>query len=527
MKKGIRYLRFSSIGQSKGSIEWQDMYTKPWFESNGVELIDTYIDRGFSARTFDRPDMNELTAFIRKYHRTVDYLVVCELDRFSRDAGEAMTLVKKLQLKYSVHIVSVTEGIVFDYHDPGSFFRTGLSLLLAEDDNIRRTNKIHNGIYTAKAKEGRYIGSHAPYGYKKEGDGKDKHLVIDEEQAAVIRYVYDAFVRGVPEYIIKEEAVKRGMPCKGNSAIEKVLVNPIYSGQQWVKSHRGLPGGLFKGLHQPIIDVVQWQQVQQLKNKKPQVKSIVSDDMPLRGVLMCHCGKLLTGAASTGRHGGQFFYYKCHGHKHNISAITAHQQLLEAFGYMSLPQYLVTALQEQGEALLDVRMKAQQKDLQKKRNELEDTETKLHSVEEKWISNQMQWDTYQRWFNDLSQKRTGLQATIDNLSSNVDEVYGLLRENLHYCTDLPYVYTSATTLQKQELIRLVFDSRLYYQSGMYRTPYILPVFSHNNNILNDKQLLVVDKKGENQVIFPLGGAEGNAVEPLTAFLRFVRSLRVA
>lgn len=137
MKKGIRYLRFSSIGQSNGSIEWQDMYTKPWFERNNVELTDTFIDAGYSARTFDRPDMEKRTAFIAKYHKMVDYLVVCEMDRFSRDAGEALTMAKKLQTKYNVQIVSVTEGITFDYRDNGSFFRTGLSLLLAEDDNIR------------------------------------------------------------------------------------------------------------------------------------------------------------------------------------------------------------------------------------------------------------------------------------------------------------------------------------------------------------------------------------------------------
>ncbi len=67
-----------------------------------------------------------------------------------------MNMVKKLQIRYKIQIVSVTEGIVFDYNTPGSFFRTGLQLLLAEDDNINRSVKIRGGNYTARAKEGRY-----------------------------------------------------------------------------------------------------------------------------------------------------------------------------------------------------------------------------------------------------------------------------------------------------------------------------------------------------------------------------------
>lgn len=59
--------------------------------------MDTFIDRGKSARTFDRPDFIKLREFILRYHKKVDYLVVDQLDRFSRDAGEAMSLVKTLQ----------------------------------------------------------------------------------------------------------------------------------------------------------------------------------------------------------------------------------------------------------------------------------------------------------------------------------------------------------------------------------------------------------------------------------------------
>jgi site-specific DNA recombinase len=121
MKRAIRYLRFSQLGQSNGSIERQELYTDQWIKFNNVELVDTFIDRGKSAKTFDRPDFIKLREFITKHYRAVDYLLVDQLDRFSRDAGEAMSMVKTLQHKYNIQIVSVTEGITFDYNTPGSF----------------------------------------------------------------------------------------------------------------------------------------------------------------------------------------------------------------------------------------------------------------------------------------------------------------------------------------------------------------------------------------------------------------------
>lgn len=126
MKKVIRYLRFSKVGQSNGSIEAQQLCTDQWIAFNNAELVDTFIDIGKSARTFDMPDFIRLQKFILKHYQKVDYLLVDQLDRFSRNAGEALNTVKDLQARYSIQVVSATEGITFDYDTPGSFFRAGL-----------------------------------------------------------------------------------------------------------------------------------------------------------------------------------------------------------------------------------------------------------------------------------------------------------------------------------------------------------------------------------------------------------------
>ena len=161
-------------------------------------------------------------------------------------------MVKLLQKKYSIQVVSVTEGIIFDYDTPGSFFRAGLQLLLAEEDNINRSIKVKGGIYTAK--DGRFVFKNAPFGYRKIGERKERKLIIEESEAKIIRHIYDSFLKNTPLYILKEEAINLGFTTKGNMAIERVLKNPVYAGLLKVEAYKNYPEGLFDAIHEPIID---------------------------------------------------------------------------------------------------------------------------------------------------------------------------------------------------------------------------------------------------------------------------------
>lgn len=528
-KKAIRYLRFSHDGQSNSSIEWQDTYTRQYCINQQMEIADTFIDAGYSAKTFDRPDFEKLSQFIALHYRSVDFLVVNQMDRFSRDAGEALTLVKKLQKKYSIQIVSVTEGITFDYNTPGSFFRTGLQLLLAEDDNINRAQKINSGVYTAKATEGRFIGSHAPFGYVKQGTKKDKHLVPVEDEANVIRFIYNSYLRNTSLKIIYKKACEMGLKARGNSVVQKILSNPIYSGQQLVKPWKNMPGGLFPAKFEAIIDMRTWLQVQH-KLKAPAHPAVsMSEELPLRGVLHCHCGRLLTGAPSKGRWGGYYYYYKCNttSQHNNISAKKSHAQLQDVLHYLSIPGYIITAIKENSQKEMDHRLHENKKQLQQSKNKLTECEKDLHSLEEKWIKNQISFETYNRWYADSVNQRTYLKSQIEALSRNEDQLYTLLQENLYSLTDMRFIYNSSSTENKQELLRKVFDNRLYYKSNIYRTPYLMEIFHHNILILKQKQLLELDEKRELFAKVPSSGGIGSIIEPITDLLQFLRHTQVA
>lgn len=509
MKRGIRYLRFSSDGQSLHSIERQDLITGQWMNHSGVEIADTFIDKGHTARNFDRPDIKQLFDFIKKNYHQIDYLVVAELTRFSRIAGDAINMVTKIQSLYDIRIVGASRGSIYDCMDHNSFFIMGLEFLMGNSENIKRQNEINWGIYTAKAVKGLWIhGGAAPFGYKKEGKKDDRRLVIKEGEAIVVRYVYNAFIAGVPLYKIKERAKELGLNRTGNTAVERLLTNPLYFGFQRVKAWKQNPGGLFPlKNHEPIIDASTWKLVQEKIKGVPKERKVFDDEIPLRGVLRCHCGKLLTGAASRGKLGKYYYYYKCSvaSAHNNINAQKAHNQLTGALELMRLPDKLITDIKEKSMSEMDRTLKEHKILLKNRQSEYEQTEMKLKSIEEKWIANKIQHDTYERWHTELTIKKACLKEQINKLSHDGDETYTLLQNELHYLSDLNYVYTNSSTLEKQELLKMVFDEFLYYENSIYRTPYILEPFIRNELKMKEKDYLIYEIKRDNFSIIPSSG----------------------
>ncbi|MBN9295660.1 MAG: hypothetical protein J0I41_01560 [Filimonas sp.] len=161
---------------------------------------------------------------------------------------------------------------------------------------------------------------------------------------------------------------------------------------------------------------------------------------------------------------------------------------------ISLPQTTVTAIREKAEQELEQRNKENKLLLAEKKAELAKEDAKLFSVEEKWISNTISHDTYNRWYTDIMQRKQHLKTLIDRLSQNQTELYCTLYKTLDTLTDLKYVYNKCDASSKQELLRLGFDSNLDYEDGIYRTPTILEPLSHNVVKMKSEGVLIYEKK---------------------------------
>ena len=195
--------------------------------------------------------------------------------------------------------------------------------------------------------------------------------------------------------------------------------------------------------------------------------------------------------------GKYYYYYKCSiaSAHNNISAKKAHKQLSGALELMSLPEKLISSIKEKSE--IEITLKEHKTLLKQRQIEYEQAGEMLMSIEENWITNRIQHDTYERWHNELTIKKESLKEQIDKLRHNGDKTFLLLRDQLFYLSDLNYVYTEANTIERQELIKMVFDDFLYYKNGIYRTPYIMESFICNELKIRDMSYLDYTKKRDN------------------------------
>ena len=70
---GVIYARYSSDNQREESIEGQLRECKVFAEKNGIQIIDTYIDRAMSAKTDNRPDFQKMIQDPRAFRLNARY----------------------------------------------------------------------------------------------------------------------------------------------------------------------------------------------------------------------------------------------------------------------------------------------------------------------------------------------------------------------------------------------------------------------------------------------------------------------
>jgi len=491
MKKAIGYIRISTKDQSNFSLPGQEKYIREYCNQHDIELHSLFTDDGKSAKNFDRPDWKLLEKFIEKHFRDIDYLIVAKYDRFSRNAAQGLSKIELLERKYKIIIVSVFEQMFIDYDSPFFFKQRADMLISAEFEWHVIRDRTKFGIHNALS-AGRFI-TLAPFGYTNARDEQNKPiLLLNEAKANIIKNIYAGFLRGVSFKELSIAARSEGLTNSGRSAIQRILTNPVYGGLIFVPAYKKETEKYVKGLHQGIVAEHTWWAVQQLMNKS-KVRTIVNDEVPLRSVLHCHCGHPLTAGNSKGKT-KYYWYYKCNKHPEtSYSATMLHNQFDELLTNLSLSKIHIDYLREDAKKEMELQLQNRDIELKDLKKELHTTITNMLSLEEKFITGDIQSETYKRWHSKYSATESHLRHRIDMLSDNTNATWKLFNQELPKLGDIKLLYSWATVPQKQSFINLVFNSQLRYVDGAYRTPFILPLFSLNTASLKEKRLLEVEQ----------------------------------
>ena len=490
MKKAYQYIRISQKDQSNWSIEGQRDLINKYAERHGIEVVKTFIDDGKSARDFNRPDWKKLESEISKNRHTVDFLIIAKFDRLIRNTLQGLQQLEKLENKWNVQVLSAMESYAIDPSDP-MFFKIRADLLVnAEFERRVISDRSKFGTWQAKL-QGRHIG-HAPFGYINDRDERGKPIIVlDPEKIDAVKEIFTRYIAGETLGEIRKKANRLGYNGKGNSALTRLLSNPVYAGLIRVPSYKKDPEKIVKGLHEPIIDEYTFYQAyERLNRNKRHMKLVVSDDLYLRGLLLCtDCGKLLTGSKSKGK-GGYYFYYRClrcSGQNH--SAIRSHAQLSEIFKLLQFDMDTVKYMHDQLYKRYKERMSGSKDRIKVLQKDITHLETKIDSLEEKFIMDKVTSDTYNKWMSRLTRDLSGKKHELARLSNMSEKILFSARHKLEKLTDINGLFEKMDTLKKQEVFRFIFPhSSLKTRKG-YRTHTLNELFMHNLHKFKGKELL--------------------------------------
>ena len=223
MSKAVIYARFSSDRQRSESIEQQVNVCTDFCKRNKLSVISTYADNAITGRTDDRPQFQQMIRDSKT--RTFDTVVVYALDRFSRSVYDSCVY-EDLLNKNGVKLLSATEPLT---DDPSGILVKQIFRGFSEYYSAELSAKIHRGLEN-NATKFLAIGS-VPYGFLRSADG---HYVVNDQEAAIVREIFDRVSRSEPLVSIYTDLNNRGIGAKHGqwtkSTIGRLLTNKRYIG---------------------------------------------------------------------------------------------------------------------------------------------------------------------------------------------------------------------------------------------------------------------------------------------------------
>ena len=322
--------------ESNSVINQKEIITSYINKNEDLELIDFYIDDGYSGTTFDRPEYKRMIKDI--VEGKVNTIIVKDLSRFGRNHIESDNYIENILPGYNVRFISIIDEID-SFKNPKSVSSIAVPLKnLMNDQYARDISEKVRSTLKIKQLNGEFIGVTAPYGYLK--NPKDKHkFIIDKEASYIVMKIFNMILLGKSRKEIAEHLNNKNVLTpslyklskentnnkdlirskKWNSEIvNRILRNETYIGtliqniktkpnyrtdklidvnkDEWIK---------LSNHHEPIISKDKFDEVQQILNRKIKVNK--NDDIDLfSGYLKCsHCGSSLIIKKSK----NQVYYY--------------------------------------------------------------------------------------------------------------------------------------------------------------------------------------------------------------------------
>lgn len=242
------YARYSTDRQDARSIEDQLRRCRAFAKANGLEVVEEYADAAASGATLHREGLQRLlTDARRRGGSPFRAVLVDDLSRLSRDLLGAMRIAFEDLTAVGVRVIDCTTGMPSDREGARLMFG---ALALVNDQLLESVRKqTHRGL-EGRALGGFWTGGRV-YGYAtiteptpSDPEHPRKLVVINEDEARVVRRVFDLFLAGTGLKSIAATLNAEGVPAPydprtklktvgrgwGHTTIRAMLLNERYAG---------------------------------------------------------------------------------------------------------------------------------------------------------------------------------------------------------------------------------------------------------------------------------------------------------
>lgn len=488
MKNALGYARISDKDQSNFSLAAQSRIITEFCEKNNFTLRNIFTDDGRSAKNFDRAEWRKLEKFIHENHQGIDLFIVVKYDRFSRNLHESLGMIKKIEERFKIEIISINEPIPVKRSSPMFFQIRSQYLVGAQVEWMIIRERTKEGIHNANL-AGRYL-SRAPLGYINTTDQSGKPLLyIHNEKSRIIKEIYNLYLTGVPPMEIYKIINRDKKILYSRTDVRRILTNPVYAGMVRVKAWEDQPEKLVKGVHKAIIPEADWWRAQDMINVKPTSKKVkLTEKFPLRGVLHCECGHLFTSGQSKGKPG---YYFHISNHRKHYNANIVHDKFNQLLQHLSLPETHVKRLQEIIQEKIKEHVKRSKNLIDARRRKLYECDFKLESINEKFILNEFDAKDYHHYKEKYTREKELLLREIKELQQPEDKLNKNFLSSLHHLTSVRECFNRLDLSKQQVFINMVFEHSLSYAEDSFRTAYLMPLFRSKELILKELRLLEI------------------------------------
>jgi DNA invertase Pin-like site-specific DNA recombinase len=314
------YVRLSKEDSRAGesvSIENQKLMLVKHVKEMGWELKEIYQDDGFSGTNQNRPAFQRMIADVKQGF--INAILIKDLSRLGRNYLEVGNLAEVFLPEHGCELISLNEKL-----DDMMVFRNWFN-----EQHSKTTSSKVRAARRICAENGKFLGTYAPYGYRK--DPANRHrLVIDDATAPIISRIFESRAAGKSYRAIAIELNNEGIvspreyyyqgkdrqnPCKTNglwseTSVKDIMKNEVYIGNTVqgkagtisYKNHKqvGKPEEEWiraEATHEPLINRGLWDRVQSLSQRqyKPRLRNDGEANL-FTGLLYCSdCGFKLRG----------------------------------------------------------------------------------------------------------------------------------------------------------------------------------------------------------------------------------------